>query len=107
MDNDVVHVVNKRNVMRYTSRRNGQGDQVMIRILLNGVPNQDIQNLMLLSNSGTEIRNNQFIGFKRVEFPFWGKITYSTRNNTMTSRFDVIFEFEITQPGFWEIILHH
>lgn len=106
-DTDVVHVVHKQNVMRYASRRIGHGDQVIIRIMLNGVPNQDIQNLMLLSNSGTEVRNNQFISFNRVEFPFWGKITYSTRNNIMNSRFDVIFEFEIEQPGFWEIILYH
>ncbi len=104
---DAVHVVMKRNLVRYTSMRRGDGNQVIVKILMGGAPNSDIEDLMFVSNSGSEIRYSHVTGFDNVEFPFWGKVTYSTWNKLKTMRYDVVFEFEITQPGLWEISLHH
>jgi len=104
---DAVHVVMKRNLVRYTSMRRGDGNQVMVKILMGGVPSSDIEDLMFVSNSGSEIGYSYVTGFDNVEFPFWGKVTYSTWNKLKTMRYDVVFEFEITQPGLWEISLHH
>ncbi|UCG26686.1 MAG: hypothetical protein JSV24_06805, partial [Bacteroidales bacterium] len=73
----------------------------------NGMPNKDFRDLMFIANSGTEVRYSQFIGYERVEFPFWGKVTYSTWNSMRTRMIEVLFEFEIIQPGDWELTLYN
>jgi len=106
-ESNAVKVVMKRNLTRYTSMRRGDGNQVLVKILLGGAPNSDIEDLMFLSDSGSEIRYSYTTGYDNVEFPFWGKVTYSTWNKLKSMRYDVVFEFEISQPGLWEISLHH
>ena len=81
--------------------------KVVLKIFMGGVLISDIQDLMFVSNSGSEIHSSYSTGFDNVQFPFWGKVTYSTWNKMKTMRYDVVFEFEITQPGLWEISLHH
>ncbi|UCG26687.1 MAG: hypothetical protein JSV24_06810 [Bacteroidales bacterium] len=97
----------KRNVIRYTTIRKSEGNQVMVKILVNGVPNFDIEDLLFIGDSGSEIRYNEYIGYEFVEFPFWGKVTYRTWNKLKTIQYDAVFEFEISRPGYWEITLHN
>ncbi len=104
---EAIHVILKRNLMRYTSIRRGDGNQVIVKIFTGGVIISDIQDLIFVSNSGSEIHSTYVTGFDNVQFPFWGKVTYSTWNKMKTMRYDVVFEFEIAQPGLWEISLHN
>jgi hypothetical protein len=106
-ESNAIRVILKRNVTRYTTIRRGDGNQVMIKILMGGIPNPGIQDLMFVGSSGSEVRYSDFTGYDFIEFPFHGKITYSTWNKLQTIRYDVVFEFEITQPGLWELSLHH
>jgi hypothetical protein len=106
-ESEALRVIMKRNLSRVTKIRRGDGNQVMIRILMGGVPNSDVQDLIFVGSSGSEIRYSDFLGYDNIKFPFWGKITYSTRSKLQTIRYDVVFEFEITRPGLWEISLHN
>lgn len=104
---NTIKVKTKRNVIRYTAIRKSDGNQVMVKILMNGVPNIEIEDLMFIGDSGSEIGYSQYIGYENVEFPFSGKITYLTWNKLKTIRYEVVFEFVVPQPGYWELSLHN
>ncbi|GAH20849.1 unnamed protein product, partial [marine sediment metagenome] len=48
-------ILRKFNVERYTVHRTGEGAAVYFKILRGGLPNREINNLILSSDSGTEI----------------------------------------------------
>ena len=102
-----VKVIRKRNIDRYSVFRRGDGNQVLFRLMRAGTVNADIQNLMLIGDSGSQVEIVNLVGFDYVRFPFMGKITYSSWSKLKTIRLEVLFEFEIKQPGIWEITIYN
>lgn len=97
-----------RGVTRYTFRRIGDGDRVMIKTRLNGMVNSELQDLRLMANQGTQLYSHDVIGYENIdEFPFTCKINYVTYNQLRTSQNDVLFTFTINEPGEWEITINN
>lgn len=96
-------VQQKVSVDSYSFNRIGDGERFLISITLNGSPNTGIEDLRIITTSGTQFTMGKYIGFEQIFFPVTCKITYKTWNKLRTSKHDVIFEFEIKQAGNWMV----
>jgi hypothetical protein len=90
---------------RYSIDREGNGSRILIDIYMNGSPNATIENLSILSTSGSEFSMGRSIGYENINFPVVVKISYKTWNKMHTSQHYVSFEFEIKQEGNWKVVL--
>jgi len=100
-------VVSKEGVERFTIKRVGDGNKVLIDLFLSGSPNTDIADFMISSTSGSQIVFGRSIGFENVIFPVTMKFRYKTWNKLHTMRYDVMFEYEIKQAGEWQVAVHN
>ena len=97
-----------RGVTRYTFRRIGDGDRVMIKVRLNGMVNTEIEELRLIANKGSQLYSHDVMGYENIDdFPFVCKINYRTYNQLRSSKNDVLFNFTINEPGEWEIVINN
>lgn len=94
-------------VDKYRFSKRGDGHKVLIDIYLNGNYNTDLANFTILGTSGNEIQMGHSIGFDNVNFPFTGKISYLTWNKAHSSQHYSKFEFEISEPGNWLVVIHN
>lgn len=95
-------------VVRYNFYKMGaQGSDISFKIFLGGKINSDIEGFSLASDSGSEFQLGSATGFQNVHFPVSIKITYRTWNLFHTAQSDVTFEFEINDPGKWEISINN
>ena len=100
-------ILRKISVDRYSINRIHDGNQVLISIYQNGAINTNIEDLTIIANKGMEISFGNSIGYEHIKFPFFCKINYRTWNKFHTAHNNVIFEFEITQPGNWKVVIHN
>ena len=103
---DPYKVLRKMSVERYTVRRQGDGNRVLINLMMNGMPNA-VNGLLLAGSSGNQIRISNSVGYENIDFPFSCKISYTTWNKLRTSQHDVIMEFEVNKPGDWQVNIHN
>ena len=94
-------------VERFSFRRLGDGDRFTINFYMNGTVNSSIEALSAISTSGAQFNTGVSIGYDALNWPVNCKVTYVTWNKTHTRQYRVRFEFEISQPGNWEINLHN
>lgn len=94
----------KNNIGRVTVTNIGPGSQIRLRFLRNGgdVP---VSNLMLISDTGTNIIGRHFTGFEHIEFPFSGKITFSAPNDFFTADLYCELRFKVREPGSYEVVI--
>jgi hypothetical protein len=78
---------------------------VRIRILQGGGDNTAIQDFSLVYTSGDEYRTGNVYGIQNTLFPLDVKVRYSTWNQFRTSKFNVLFEFTINDPGTWDVVI--
>lgn len=100
-------VISVNGVDSYSFRRLGDGEQIAINIYMNGARNTNLENFSMISNSGSDYNAGQSVGYEHINFPFTCKISYTTWNKMHTSQQRVRFEFEISQPGNWELTIHN
>jgi len=62
---------------------------------------------MISSTSGVETKLGSLIGYEFIEFPVTIKVNYETLNKFKSAIYQVIFEFEITEPGHWRVEIHN
>jgi len=96
------NIIQKFNVVSTSFRRTGDGSAISISFYQNGL-NNNIESLDFSTNSGSENRAGKYTNFYTVRFPFYCKVNYKTWNSLRTKLYDCILEFEITQPGNWDI----
>jgi len=96
-------VIRKEYIQRYNFRREGDGNRILIDITLNGSTNSDILDLSIMSSSGSSFKLGRSHGLDDVIFPIVVKVSYLTWNPAHTSRHTASFEFEITEPGKWQV----
>ena len=102
------HVINSASVERYSFTKTlGTKNRVLINFYQNGMRNLGIENLLIYSSSGTNTSLGQSIGYENILFPVIIKVSYSTWNKAHAVMYNVIFEFEIFEPGDWEVDLHN
>lgn len=101
-------VIYKTGIDRYTIQKNGSiKNRVLIDIYQNGIRNSQITNLLTSSSSGFETTVGQSFGYDEVTFPVNIKVTYTTPNKLKTVSVQVVFQFEISEPGDWMVKLHN
>jgi hypothetical protein len=99
-------VVTSMSVSRYTITKTAdKNDAIKIRLKQGGLDNISIENFSLVYDSGSEYRSGNYYGLENVKFPLSVKVKYRSWNQLMSSQYDVIFEFVITQPGSWDIAI--
>lgn len=95
-----------RGVVRFNfNKTNDTDSDVTLKILLGGQVNSDLEGFSLVHDSGSEYRLGSAIGIQNVHFPLYVKISYRTWNLFHSAQTDVMFEFEISDPGKWDLTL--
>ena len=100
-------VVQSLGVERYNFQRQGDGNTIMVNLYLNGSNNIDILNFVANPSSGSQYSTGGTVGFEGVVFPFICKLTYLSWNKLHSSRVRTSFEFTISQPGRWQVVVHN
>jgi hypothetical protein len=99
-------VTRSMNVTRSSIKKTiGALDGVKIRIVRGGGDNTDISDLSIYYSSGDEYRISNTYGVQNVHFPLSVKVNYNSWNSFHTSQTSVVFEFEIIEPGIWEVTI--
>jgi hypothetical protein len=96
------NIIQKYNVVSTSFKRTGEGSTISFSFYQNGM-NNNILSLDFLTDSGSENRAGKYTSFYNVQFPFHCKVTYESWNSLRTALYDCILEFEISQPGNWNI----
>lgn len=96
-------VVYKYGVDSHSFKRVRDGERFLIEIFLNGMANSDLENFTIVSTSGTQFQMGRWLGFENCIFPVQCKVSYKTWNKLRTARHEVIFEFELPEPGDWMV----
>jgi hypothetical protein len=100
-------IIQKFNVEKVSFYRQGEGDQVEMEFYLAGIVNSSLENLAIVGSSGSEFLAGRTVGLQNVQFPFECKVTYRTYNALMTVQKDCSLEFEISQPGRWQVRIYN
>lgn len=100
-------VTAKTGIERYRFQRQGDGDRVQVSFFINGISNVDFEEFTFHGSSGSQFKTGNTMGYESVIFPFICRITYYSWNKAHTSRNFTRFEFEISQPGKWQVVLHN
>jgi hypothetical protein len=95
-------VTTKYNVVSTSFKRTGEGSSLTVSFFQNGIINK-IESLEFSSSSGSEVQSGNITHLWNIHFPFNCKINYVSWNSLRTQQYDCILEFEITQPGDWEL----
>jgi hypothetical protein len=100
-------IIQKYNIERVSFYRQGDGEKVELEFYLAGAVNGSISNLSLVGSSGSEFSMGRTMGFQNVEFPFVCKVIYNSFNTLMTVQRNCSIEFEIYEPGTWQVKLYN
>ena len=94
----------KKSVERYTfSKLNDIYNKIEIQLMCNGMRNPTVSDLTIHASTG--IVSNLTI--EDIQYPVTVKIQYNTASKLNTYMYPVIFEFEISDPGEWLLIINN
>jgi hypothetical protein len=77
--------------------------QVKVKFTLGGAPNTTIEDFSMTYSSGEEFRMGLVYGIQNVTFPVNVRITYLTWNAMHTVQTNATLEFNINDPGTWDV----
>ncbi len=100
-------IKHNQNITSVRINKTGDGNQVIIKMIMNGLTNTEITDLSMQANSGTEFIYSGYMGFDQIVFPFTCKIIYTTPNTLHTAINHCTLEFEIAEPGRWDVRLEN
>jgi hypothetical protein len=95
-------IILKYNVSDASFYRSGDGNKISVQFIQNGMPN-NVEGLEIVTSSGTETQAGRISMYYDLQFPFHCKINYRSWNSLRTVLYNCTLEFEITQPGSWEL----
>lgn len=98
-------VIRKDGLLTYSFRRLGDGNDVLVKIMMKGQINTRVRSLSVATNNGSQYKSGFHTGIQNVYFPLDLKVTYTTNNPISRASFDVVFECTINEPGKWEVTL--
>lgn len=94
-------------IERYSIKKQGDGNRVQITVYINGSVTTELQQLNLYGSSGAQFVSGGTMGYENATFPFTCRISYLAWNKTHTQLNQKRFEFEIPEPGKWQVTLHN
>jgi hypothetical protein len=95
-------IIQKNNIVSTTFTRPGDGNRISITFYQNGMPNT-VEGLDIVTSNGTVTNTGKAIHYYDIIFPFRCRISYLTWNSLRTAQYSCVLEFEIIQPGSWEL----
>jgi hypothetical protein len=99
-------IISSLSVGRYTIvKSNESANRIRLRLKQGGNDNLSVEGFSMAYDSGSEYSSGNYYGIENVKFPLNLKIKYTTANQLLTSRFQVIFELELREPGTWDITI--
>ena len=101
-------IVSNRGIDRVTMFKMSDGNRLVVKIMQNGSINY-VTDFRFAWDSGTElsIGGPHEMAWENMEYPFEGRISYTTPNKLKSGTYSVILEFIINEPGNWELVLHN
>lgn len=101
-------IITKVGVDRFSIKpAGGIKDRVLIDIRQNGTRNTGISNFLISSSKGVETNLGYSVGYDYIDFPVRIRVNYLTFNKLKSEQYQVIFEFEISEPGDWLVEIHN
>lgn len=101
-------IITKVGVDRFSIKpAGGIKDRVLIDILQNGTRNTGISNFLISTSKGVETSLGYSVGYDYIDFPVRIRVSYMTFNKLKSEQYQVIFEFEISEPGDWVVEIHN
>ncbi len=101
-------VVNyKEFVTKYSFRRKGDGNQILIDLRINGQPNLDIIDFSMIYSNGSSFEMGRSYGIEQINFPVNVKVKYISWNAAHSSQHNATFDFEIFEAGNWQVIINN
>lgn len=102
-------VVASRGPLRYKITRIGASPYgIEVQFKRNGIRTMDdIVSISTQYNSGSQLEQNNYIGFEQVEFPFEGRFLLTINNTLRTNTYTADFEFHIYQAGKWIVTIDY
>jgi hypothetical protein len=102
------YIIEYRNgIGRVSCFKVGDRPYVKYRFLRAGGETSSVNGIMMQSTSGSERLTPEFTGYEQVEFPFWGKITFSAPNAWYTAMISCELRITINEPGAWIVTLSY
>jgi len=103
------YVINRQSGVTRSSivKMSETGSGFRVGIYLAGKFNTDVEDLNILSDSGEEYNSGRYVAIQNAIVPYSVKIKYRTWNALHTSQSDVVFEFNINEPGTFEVSITH
>jgi len=95
-------IIQSYNIISTSFNRSGEGSKITISFYQNGM-NNSIESLEIVSDSGTENRSGPNLNIWNIAFPFHCKLNYLSWNSLRTVQYNCILEFEIKEPGSWDL----
>jgi len=101
-------VLQTRYIARSTFTKIGESPkQVKIKLMLGGLPNNDVQDFSLIYSSGDDFRLGSAYVIQNATFPVTIRITYLTWNVLRTVLSPAAIEFRINEPGNWDVSIQN
>jgi len=101
-------IITKVGVDRFSIKPSGGiKDRVLIDIFQSGTRNTSISNFLISTSNGVETRLGHSVGYDYIDFPVTIRVHYMTKNKLKMNEYQVIFEFEISEPGDWVVEIHN
>ena len=97
----------RKSISRVSCIKVGDRPYVKLKFEQQGGKSNDISNLFLQGNSGSESSTNLFTGFEQIFFPFTGKVTFETPNAFKTGTMFCELRFVINEPGSWIVTMFY
>lgn len=101
------YVISKRNITKYSFRRKSDGNEINVRLFMDGSNNNDIEDYTIVGGSGTTFSCGTVDCLENVNYPVIVKVSYVTWNKAHTVLLNAALEFEIFEEGNWEVLIYN
>lgn len=99
-------IIQQYNIDKYQINNvNAYQNRVLFDFWQNGTRNTSIEDLKLIASNGTLTTSGQLTGFDNISFPVTITVRYTSYNKLHSSKFNVVFQITVFQPGDYEVKL--
>ncbi|MDX2444450.1 MAG: hypothetical protein QNK30_11690 [Bacteroidales bacterium] len=98
--------IEERSNISFSIRRIGLGNKVSFRLPTVKDPNRRIHNMLIISSSGKEVRNDILVGFEDLSFPVTLSLSYYLENKLKSQEIPASLRITFYEPGEYEIIIY-
>ncbi len=98
--------IEERSNISFSIRRIGEGNKVSFRLPTVKDPNKRIHDLVLISSSGKEVRNDNMVGIENLSFPATLSLSFYLENKLQPQKSVASLRITFYGPGEYEITIY-